>query len=192
MVRIGGSTEKGKHIKEHDYYTATGEFRVDKEGSQTLLNCLMYKMCYYRFGSVYTEQGKIKGPRRMTHSCEIRRAMHAGNVLYASCVYVHVVGTNCKSLVSYPEWIVSSLGKATGYDRVRNAEIGNKVRWMQLTSRCYTELRPPRPWLYPHVFSCLLAFLTPLPNMKIRVERSTNPFFLYSVVLYYGRTDFFH
>ncbi|KAK3755898.1 hypothetical protein QZH41_010002, partial [Actinostola sp. cb2023] len=57
MVRIGGSTEKGKHIKEHDYYTPAGEFRVDKEGSQTLLNCLMYKMCYYRFGSVYTEQG---------------------------------------------------------------------------------------------------------------------------------------
>ena len=98
MVRIGGSTEKGKHIKEHDYYTATGEFRVDKEGSQTLLNCLMYKMCYYRFGSVYTEQGKIKGPRGMTRSFvdrgEIRHAMHAGNVLCASCVYVHVVGTN--------------------------------------------------------------------------------------------------
>ena len=59
MVRIGGSTEKGKHIKEHDYYTSSGEFRIDKEGSPTLLNCLMYKMCYYRFGSVYTEQGKL-------------------------------------------------------------------------------------------------------------------------------------
>ena len=58
MVRIGGSTEEGKHIKEHDYYTPSGEFRIDKEGSPTLLNCLMYKMCYYRFGSVYTEQGK--------------------------------------------------------------------------------------------------------------------------------------
>ena len=57
MVRIGGSTEKGQHIKEHDYYTPTGEFRVDRGGSQILLNCLMYKMCYYRFGSVYTEQG---------------------------------------------------------------------------------------------------------------------------------------
>ena len=57
MVRIGGSTEKGQHIKEHDYYTSTGEFRVDRGGSQILLNCLMYKMCYYRFGSVYTEQG---------------------------------------------------------------------------------------------------------------------------------------
>ena len=58
MVRIGGSTDKGSHIKEADYYTPQGEFRVDKEGSPTLLNCLMYKMCYYRFGSVYTEGGK--------------------------------------------------------------------------------------------------------------------------------------
>ena len=60
MVRIGGSTEKGQHIKEHDYYTPTGEFRVDRGGSQILLNCLMYKMCYYRFGSVYTEQGNMR------------------------------------------------------------------------------------------------------------------------------------
>ncbi|OWK17116.1 STT3A [Cervus elaphus hippelaphus] len=30
MVRIGGSTDTGKHIKEHDYYTPTGEFRVDQ------------------------------------------------------------------------------------------------------------------------------------------------------------------
>lgn len=57
MVRIGGSTDRGKHIKENDYYTPSGEFRVDQEGSSTLLNCLMYKMSYYKFGSVYTEGG---------------------------------------------------------------------------------------------------------------------------------------
>ena len=61
MVRIGGSTDRGAHIKEHDYYTPQGEFRIDKDGSPTLLNCLMYKMCYYRFGQVYTEQGKYLG-----------------------------------------------------------------------------------------------------------------------------------
>ena len=60
MVRIGGSTERGKHIKENDYYTSSGEFRIDREGSPIMLNCLMYKMCYYRFGSVYTEAGKFK------------------------------------------------------------------------------------------------------------------------------------
>ena len=59
MVRIGGSTDKGRHIKEADYFTPQGEFRVDQEGSPILLNCLMYKMCYYRFGQVYTEQGVL-------------------------------------------------------------------------------------------------------------------------------------
>ncbi|CAH2012188.1 unnamed protein product [Acanthoscelides obtectus] len=70
MVRIGGSTEKGAHIKEWDYYSPTGEFRVDKEGSPTLLNCLMYKMCYYRFGQVFTEGGKPGGYDRV-RSAEI-------------------------------------------------------------------------------------------------------------------------
>ncbi|CAB3978078.1 dolichyl-diphosphooligosaccharide--glycosyltransferase subunit STT3A [Paramuricea clavata] len=85
MVRIGGSTDRGSHIKENDYYTPTGEFRVDKEGSPVLLNCLMYKMCYYRFGSVYTEQGK-----------------------------------------------------PTGYDRVRNTEIGNKEFELEVLEEAYT------------------------------------------------------
>lgn len=85
MVRIGGSTDRGAHIKEQDYYTPSGEFRVDREGSSTLLNCLMYKMCYYRFGSVYTEQGK-----------------------------------------------------PTGYDRVRNAEIGNKDFELDVLEEAYT------------------------------------------------------
>lgn len=85
MVRIGGSTDTGKHIKEHDYYTPTGEFRVDREGSPVLLNCLMYKMCYYRFGQVYTE---AKRP--------------------------------------------------PGFDRVRNAEIGNKDFELDVLEEAYT------------------------------------------------------
>nr|KAF6468034.1 STT3 oligosaccharyltransferase complex catalytic subunit A [Rousettus aegyptiacus] len=85
MVRIGGSTDTGRHIKEHDYYTPTGEFRVDREGSPVLLNCLMYKMCYYRFGQVYTE---AKRP--------------------------------------------------PGFDRVRNAEIGNKDFELDVLEEAYT------------------------------------------------------
>lgn len=85
MVRIGGSTDTGKHIKENDYYTPTGEFRVDREGSPVLLNCLMYKMCYYRFGQVYTE---AKRP--------------------------------------------------PGFDRVRNAEIGNKDFELDVLEEAYT------------------------------------------------------
>ena len=50
---------EGAHIKEWDYYTPSGEFRVDGDGSPTLLNCMMYKMCYYRFGQVYTEGGML-------------------------------------------------------------------------------------------------------------------------------------
>merc|ERR1712038_1790579 len=85
MVRIGGSTDTGAHIKEHDYYTSAGEFRIDKEGAPALLNCMMYKMCFYRFGSVYTEQGK-----------------------------------------------------PTGYDRVRNCEIGNKEFELDVLEEAYT------------------------------------------------------
>ena len=40
MVRIGGSTDRGTHIKENDYFTSTGEFRVDSEGSQVRLHLI--------------------------------------------------------------------------------------------------------------------------------------------------------
>ncbi len=55
MVRIGGSTDTGAHIKESDYFTPQGEFRVDKSGSPILLNCLMYKLCYCRFDELETD-----------------------------------------------------------------------------------------------------------------------------------------
>jgi len=63
MVRIAGSTDP--NIKEEQYYTRNGEFRVDAEGSPVLLNCLMYKLCYYRFGEVYTDAGKPPGYDRV-------------------------------------------------------------------------------------------------------------------------------
>ncbi|TNN33634.1 Dolichyl-diphosphooligosaccharide--protein glycosyltransferase subunit STT3B [Liparis tanakae] len=54
MVRIAEG-EHPKDIRESDYFTPQGEFRVDKAGSPTLLNCLMYKMSYYRFGEMQVE-----------------------------------------------------------------------------------------------------------------------------------------
>ena len=39
-------------LQESNYFTPQGEFRVDAAGSSTLLNCLMYKLAYYRFGEV--------------------------------------------------------------------------------------------------------------------------------------------
>ena len=49
MVRIGGGVSP--HIKEEDYY-GKGQYRVDSAASETMLNCLMYKLCYYRFDEV--------------------------------------------------------------------------------------------------------------------------------------------
>ncbi|KAI8043953.1 dolichyl-diphosphooligosaccharide--protein glycosyltransferase subunit STT3B [Drosophila gunungcola] len=51
MVRIAEG-EHPKDIKESDYFTDRGEFRVDAEGAPALLNCLMYKLSYYRFGDL--------------------------------------------------------------------------------------------------------------------------------------------
>lgn len=71
MVRIGGSTERGAHIREADYYTSAGEFRVDADGSPTLLNCLMYKMSYYKFGLVYTEGGELHDTNNHREKCYV-------------------------------------------------------------------------------------------------------------------------
>lgn len=51
MVRIAEG-EHPKDIRESDYFTERGEFRIDSQGSPTLLNCLMYKLSYYRFGEL--------------------------------------------------------------------------------------------------------------------------------------------
>eukprot|EP00033_Pygsuia_biforma_P001994 GCRY01002219.1.p1 GENE.GCRY01002219.1~~GCRY01002219.1.p1 ORF type:complete len:714 (-),score=142.20 GCRY01002219.1:267-2408(-) len=83
MVRIGGSVDPT--IKEQDYFSSKGEYRVDKEASPKMLNCLMYKMCYYRFGEVYADHGR-----------------------------------------------------PTGFDRVRNVEIGNKDITLEHIEEAYT------------------------------------------------------
>jgi len=51
MVRIAEG-EHPKDIRESDFFTEQGEFRVDAEGAPTLLNSLMYKLSYYRFGEL--------------------------------------------------------------------------------------------------------------------------------------------
>jgi dolichyl-diphosphooligosaccharide--protein glycosyltransferase len=69
MVRIA----EGEHpndIKESRYFTPQGEFRVDSGGSSVLLNCMMYKMCYHRFGEVQHGYGSPTGYDR-TRNVEI-------------------------------------------------------------------------------------------------------------------------
>lgn len=69
MVRIAEG-EHPQDIRESDYFTEKGEFRVDSEGSPTLLNSLMYKLCYYRFGEVKIDYRSPSGYDR-TRSAEI-------------------------------------------------------------------------------------------------------------------------
>lgn len=83
MVRIAGGVFP--EIREPDYFTPNGEFRVDAGGSKTLLNSLMYKTSYYRFGEIMTDYGQ-----------------------------------------------------PTGFDRVRNAEIGNKNFVLEHLEEAYT------------------------------------------------------
>lgn len=59
MVRIGGSVDP--NVRERDYLSSRGEYRIDAAGSPIMLNTLMYKMCYYRFGEMMTEYGKPTG-----------------------------------------------------------------------------------------------------------------------------------
>uniref|UniRef100_A0A8C1R2A4 Dolichyl-diphosphooligosaccharide--protein glycosyltransferase subunit STT3B n=1 Tax=Cyprinus carpio TaxID=7962 RepID=A0A8C1R2A4_CYPCA len=51
MVRIAEG-EHPRDVRESDFFTPLGEFRVDKAASPALLNSLMYKMSYYRFGEM--------------------------------------------------------------------------------------------------------------------------------------------
>jgi len=84
MVRIAEG-EHPKDIREADYFTPQGEFRVDRGVSPVLLNCLMYKLCYYRFGEMQLD---FRAP--------------------------------------------------SGYDRTRNAEIGNKDIKLTHLEEAYT------------------------------------------------------
>jgi len=59
MVRIGGGVYP--HIKEPDYFDPNGYYRIDTLGSETMLNCLMYKLSYYRFGEVKTRHNQPAG-----------------------------------------------------------------------------------------------------------------------------------
>lgn len=69
MVRIGEGEHPGK-IRESDFFTDRGEFRVDSAGSKTLLNCLMYKLSYYRFGELLIDPRAPPGYDR-TRNVEI-------------------------------------------------------------------------------------------------------------------------
>jgi len=57
MVRISGGIYP--RVVESNYYTTRGYYGVDENLSSTMKNCMMYKMCYYRF-----EQASPQGQDR--------------------------------------------------------------------------------------------------------------------------------
>lgn len=52
MVRIAEGIWPDE-IKERDFFTAKGEYKVDKDATETMKNSMMYKMSYYRFAELY-------------------------------------------------------------------------------------------------------------------------------------------
>lgn len=69
---------------------------MDKAGSPTLLNCLMYKMSYYRFGEMQV------------------RHQEEGGAILSDFIF----------MMSRP--LQLDFRTPPGFDRTRNAEIGNK------------------------------------------------------------------
>ncbi|KAI9255876.1 Oligosaccharyl transferase STT3 subunit-domain-containing protein [Helicostylum pulchrum] len=52
MIRIAQGIWPDK-IKESDFFTSTGEYRVDDQASTAMKESLMYKMSYYRFNEMF-------------------------------------------------------------------------------------------------------------------------------------------
>jgi len=58
MVRIAAGVFS--QVKEQDFY-ANGNYRVDAAATETMLNSLMYTLCYYRFGEMWTRHNEEQG-----------------------------------------------------------------------------------------------------------------------------------
>jgi len=52
MVRIAEGVWPDE-VKEKDFFTAQGHYKVDNEATPTMRNSLMYKMSYYRYNQLF-------------------------------------------------------------------------------------------------------------------------------------------
>ncbi|KAF9933331.1 oligosaccharyl transferase stt3 subunit, partial [Linnemannia zychae] len=52
MIRIAEGVYPND-VKEANFFTARGEYKVDHEATKTMRDSLMYKMSYYRFAELY-------------------------------------------------------------------------------------------------------------------------------------------
>ncbi|MEW5319167.1 MAG: hypothetical protein WDW38_010335 [Sanguina aurantia] len=59
MVRISGGVFP-EHIKESDYL-AKGDYTIGPRATPTMLSSIMYKMCFWEFGNIMTENNKPTG-----------------------------------------------------------------------------------------------------------------------------------
>jgi len=50
MIRIAAGVFP--QIKEQNYYNKNGRYKIDKDVSPTMENCLMYRLVYYRFSEM--------------------------------------------------------------------------------------------------------------------------------------------
>ncbi|OIW35538.1 glycosyltransferase family 66 protein [Coniochaeta ligniaria NRRL 30616] len=65
MVRIAEGIWPDE-IRERDYFTPRGEYRVDAEASQTMKDSLMYKMSYYNYNALFPPgqaQDRVRGAK---------------------------------------------------------------------------------------------------------------------------------
>ncbi|KAK4993521.1 oligosaccharyl transferase stt3 subunit [Elasticomyces elasticus] len=65
MVRIAEGIWPDE-VKERDYFTARGEYRVDDEATPTMRNSLMYKMSYYNYNALFPQgqaQDRVRGSK---------------------------------------------------------------------------------------------------------------------------------
>jgi len=63
MIRIAEGVWPDE-IKERDFFTARGEYRVDDQATETMKNSLMYKMSYYNYHSLFPAgqaQDRVRG-----------------------------------------------------------------------------------------------------------------------------------
>jgi len=65
MIRIAEGIWPDE-VKERDFFTARGEYKVDHEATETMKNSLMYKMSYYNYNSLFgpgQAQDRVRGVR---------------------------------------------------------------------------------------------------------------------------------
>ena len=65
MIRIAGSCDP--NVKEEDYFTKDGQYEVSDLAPPAMINSLMYRLSYYRFGEVMLERGRPRGFDRVRH-----------------------------------------------------------------------------------------------------------------------------